>query len=62
MFAGLVSKSKSEMEENGKMLGTKYDNGGVRSLRCNGEAFATTSGHDFEKCQRERIRRTMVAR
>lgn len=62
MFPGVVSKSKGEMEENRKMLGKKYNNGGVWSLWCYGEAFATTPGHNFEKCQRERVRCTMVAR
>lgn len=50
------------MAENRKVLGTKHDNGRVRSLRGYGQTFVAVARDNSEKCQRERMRRAMVTR
>lgn len=61
-FTGLVSKQESEMAKNGKMLGQEHDNGGIRPLWCNGEAFASASGNHPQERQRERMCGTLAVR
>lgn len=50
------------MAENGKMLGQKYHNGRIWSLRCDGETLPTIAGYHPEERQRKRVRRTLAAR
>lgn len=61
-FSGLVSKQKSEMAKNGEMLGQKYDNGWIWTVRGNGETLATATRDDTEKRQRKRKCRPMAFR
>lgn len=58
----MVPEQEGEVEENGEVLGKEHDNGGVRALRCDGQAFATVAGDDPEERQRERVRRSLAAR
>lgn len=60
--SGVVSKSESEMAQDGEVLGQKYYNGGVWFIRGDGPTFPATSGDYFKKCQGKRIRCTMAAR
>lgn len=39
LFAGLVSESKSQMAEEGKMLGQEQRNGRIRAVWCNGTSL-----------------------
>jgi hypothetical protein len=58
----MVPEPESQMAENGEVLGPEYDNGGVRSVRCDGEAQPSTAGDDPQECQGERVRRSLASR
>lgn len=60
--AGVVSKPKGEVAQDGEVLGQKYHNGGVRFIRGDGPTFPATSGDHFEECQGERVRCTVAVR
>lgn len=47
-IAGLVSKSPCKVAQNGKMLGTKYNNGGIWLVWRYGETFVAAAGYNFE--------------
>lgn len=61
-FSGVVPKSQSEMAQNRKMLGPKYDNGGVRLVRSDGAAQSAPPGNDPQEREGERVCSTLVAR
>jgi len=51
--AGLVPEPTSQVAKDRKVLGKKYDNGRVWTLRRYGQTFITTAGDYPEKCEGE---------
>lgn len=54
-FAGVVPESPGQVAQNGEMLGPQHQNGRIRIVWSDGEAFAATAGDHHQVGQGGRV-------
>lgn len=62
IFSGLVPKPASEVAQDGEVLGTVHDHGGVRPVRRDGAALLAAAGHHPQEREGERVCRPLAPR
>lgn len=60
--SGVVPEPKSQVAEDGEMLGQIHHHGGVRPLRRDGQALPASAGDHPQECQGERVCRALATR